>query len=320
MPIAAQQQNISNDRLLGLLSVSIQSIDYRLSTEVDVVHHKSDNSQEKSQMAQPTRPAARPAAKPAARPAKAAPVDDFEFGDEFDATEDEAPAEDVDGDGFDDFEEPAPAPTRKGARAAAAPVDDDFDGLDGIEGEASDDPDADDFAEGDAEGEGDFDADAEELEPVEEEPVVELSPKLKNAVYILPKGAKAWYVVGDEDGSWKRDKTPVDTTRAVKLTYSKKDHNYAVSGVEDKSGKTWVVLGLGKDYLVVTSGEQLLDEAKKPAKILQPKVAEPVAKAAPAKASAKAAAPVASGLTRDQKIAVKNFDNAVADLKAAFGI
>lgn len=267
-------------------------------------------------MAQPTRPAARPAAKPAARPAKAAPVDDFEFDNDFDATEEETPADDA-GNDFDDFEEPAPVPTRKG-KAAPAPVDyeDDFGGIDG---EASDDPDADDFAEVDPDTDpAEFDPETDP-EPAEEEPVLELSPKLKNGVYILPKGAKAWYVVGDEDGSWKRDKTPVDTTKATKLTYSKKDHNYAVSGTEDKNGKTFVVLGLGKDYLAVTTAEQLLDETKKPAKILLPKVAEPVVKAAPAKASAKAA-PIASGLTREQKIAVKNFDIAVADFKAAFGI
>ena len=255
-----------------------------------------------------------PAPAPKARgKAKPAPVEDDEFADfEGDGDVDgegEIPADDE----FADFDEPAPTPKARG-KAKPAPVEDDefadFDG-EGEDGEASDDPDADDFEP---------EADAEEA--VEEE-VVELSPKLRNGDYVLPKGAKAWWVDGDDDG-WKRAGVVEDlAARKVKVTYNKKLHNYAVAKCEDKPGKTFVVLTFKSGY-IVTTAEQLIDlKTNKPAKIL---AAAPVEEApAPKARGTRAAAPVeevdeAPELSKAQTIAVRKFDAAVAELKAAFGI
>ena len=288
-------------------------------------------------------PAARPSAAPARRAAPAPAVDD-DFGDldggadnfeDFEEPADppargagrRAPAPaveddfgDLDGgadaEGFEDFEEPAAPPARgaRGAgRAAPAPaVEDDFGDFDadGVDGEASDDPDAADFVDGDGEGE----------EPIDEVPA---EPKLRNGEYILVKGAKSWYVEGDDEG-WKRSRTPVDTARNLNVSFSKKEHNYPVAGIEDKPGKaTFVVLAYKRDYLIIARAEDLLDaKTKKPAKIL---AAAPVEEApAPAARGRRAAAvepeEVAPAMSREQVIAVRKFDAAVAELKAAFGI
>lgn len=348
---------ISTNPLLSLISSTIKSIDSRLSSVSDVVHHSQDNKKE-THMPKPTPAPARRAAAPAAaaRPAAraaaparkaAAPADDF---DDFEGFDEEpaaparggarkaqsAPADDdfgdFDADGgadgsdlddgagdagdFGDFDEEPAAPAR-GSRKAAAPADDDFGDFDadGVDGEATDDEGAADFEEA-GEGEGDF----ADNEPEAEEPAP-LQPKLRNGEYILPKGSKAWYIGDDGEGGWKRDRTVVDTTRALKVTFLKKEHNYAF-GQEDSKGKTWVALGLGKSYIICTTAEQLLDaKTKKPAKIL---AAAPVEEAAPAPTrGSRKAAPVedaAPAMPREQVIAVKKFDAAVAELKAAFGI
>jgi hypothetical protein len=343
---------LATNQLLSLISSTIKSIDGRLSSANDVVHHNQDNTKETNNMAKtapaPTRraapaPAARPAARAAAAPARraAAPADD-DFGD-FDSFEDDAPApaptrgsrkpapveedfgdfdeggdtEGVDADGdFGDFEEEAPAPARGRGKAAAAPADDDFGDFEGVDGEATDDEGADDFSDAEQDPDGEF---VEGDEPAEEEPVV-LQPKLRNGEYILPKGSKAWYITDDGDGGWKRDRQVVDTARALKVVFTKKDHNYPF-GLEDTNGKTWVALGYGKSYIICTTAEQLLDaKTKKPAKIL---AAAPVEEApAPARGSRRAAPAeeAAPALSREQVIAVKKFDAAVAELKAAFGI
>ena len=342
---------ISTNPLLSLISSTIKSIDSRLSSVSDVVHHSQDNKKE-TPMPKPTPAPARRAAAPAARAAaparKAAPVDD-DFGDFGDFDEEPAapargsrkaqaaPADDdfgdfdndgaadgsdlddgsTDGD-FGDFDEEPAAPARGSRKAQAAPADDDFGDFDaeGVDGEATDDEGAADFEEaGDAEG--DF---GDSAEPEAEEPAP-LQPKLRNGEYILPKGSKAWYIGDDGEGGWKRDRTVVDTTRALKVTFLKKEHNYAF-GQEDSKGKTWVALGLGKSYIICTTAEQLLDaKTKKPAKIL---AAAPVEDAAPAPArsgrKAQAAEEAAPALSREQVIAVKKFDAAVAEFKAAFGI
>lgn len=307
----AAQPMIIKDHLLELLSLNIKSIDRRLSSTVSVVHHSTDNkSQENITMAIPARKQA--AAQPARRPVQK-PVDDF---DDFDT----APDTGAENDGFDDldgFDEAPATPARKTGKSAPPPADE-FDEFEGAEGEASEDPTTDDF-EGFEEGAEPQQQDDDEFGETEQEPEPEpepvLHPKLKNGDYVLPKGSKAWYVTGDDDGGWKRDRQAVDTTtKNLKLVYNKSQHNYPVNGVEDKNGKTYVVLGYNKEWLVVTTAESLIDPTtRKAPKILQPKEAAPVAKV---QAAAKAAP--ASALTKAQTLAVRKLRAAYAEFEAAF--
>jgi hypothetical protein len=134
---------ISTNPLLSLISSTIKSIDSRLSSVSDVVHHSQDNKKE-TPMPKPTpaparraaapAAAARPAARAAAPARKAAPVDD-DFGD------------------FGDFDEEPAAPARGSRKAQAAPADDDFGDFDN-DGAA----DGSDLDDGSTDGDfGDFD-------------------------------------------------------------------------------------------------------------------------------------------------------------------
>lgn len=238
-------------------------------------------------------PARRPAAAPA-RPTRQAPTEP-EFSDD---------------DPFADF--------------TAGDASDDL-GLDQLpEGEASDSPIDDDFATGDAGDEFATDDPAQDPDFPEDEPAEEpvvLSPKLKNGEYIVTKGTVAYQIGEGDADDWVRTRTKLDTTKNIKASYDKKAHNYPVTGVEDKPGKTFVVVEVKGAYYVLTA-ESLLDSVtKKPAKILQPKVAEPAPKAKTAK-SARQPEPEpeleAGEYTEDQINVINNLRQAFADFEAVF--
>ena len=314
----------SVDPLMAFLSSTIQGIDRRLSSAVDVVHHNKDDKSQERYMPQIPTPARRPvaaAAAPVRRAAPPPPDDDLDFreADLAGGTEDE----------FADFDAPPPPPARGTRRAAPPPPEDDLDlgEFDGPEGTSSDDPNDADFAEGGVEADPDAEFDPNELDPEadsafapepEPEPVVEkLHPKLKDGTYIIPKGVKAWQVGNDRDGNYIRTKVLLDNdARAVKATYTKKDHNYPVVNVEDKPGKATFVVLAAKDSFYVVALESLLNEDKTPAQQLKPRVAKtaPVA-AAPARRGRPAAEPVAAAPTLS-KAQVKAVQGAIAALNA----
>lgn len=246
---------------------------------------------------------ARPAARPAARAAKAAPapVDDFEgFGSEgFEGFEDEAPSAEAEGfEGFEDAEE-----------GVQAPGGDEFDGF-------GDEPQAD-------EG-GDFDGFEDEPQAEAEPEVPALAPKLADGNYRLPKGTPAFYVDSNDDGEWiKSIKVEDNAAKDIKVSYEGAVHGVsAVTGLEDKPGKTFVVLGY-KEFFIVTIAEKLLTLKGQPVEILaeEPVEEAPVEVAAPrgrGKAKAEAAAP-APALSAAQTKALKALKSALAAVEAAFG-
>jgi hypothetical protein len=217
-----------------------------------------------------TRPTARPAAKPAAKPA-----DDFDFGDDT---------------GFEGFEESTGEADPEFGEFDTAEGGDDFDGFgpdeDGVAAPSGED-DGFEFEEGATEGDdgfGDADGFADETEP-EAEPEAELpAPKLADGNYVIPKGTPTFYVAGDDDGNWTKSVKVDEVASAnIKVKFDSSIHNNSVVGLEDKPGKTFVVLGFKKDYFVVTIAEKLLDAKGKPAQILSAEEPEPEVVAAPAK-------------------------------------
>jgi hypothetical protein len=287
MPITNQSQ-IKSDKLLTLCSTTIKNIERRLSSTVDAVHQQVKDMSQEQYMPQPTQNR-RPVTP--ARPTRQAPSEpDFD-----------------DQDPFSEFSGDLDLGNLPEGEASDDPTDSDF----ATDGES--DAELDEFGDPIDAGEQAQDPDFDETPA--EEPVV-LSPKLKNGEYIIVKGTVAYQIGEGDADDWVRTRTKLDTTKNVKASYDKKNHNYPVTGVEDKPGKTFVVVEVKGAYYVLTA-ESLLDSTtKKAAKILQPKAAEPAPKA---KMASKAAAKTT---TRQPELAEGTYTedqiNAINDLRVAF--